>query len=70
MYKNRNYKPLTPEEKFEKMIQKFLKQSKEIEREAGHKKHTKSEEIENKTINNERRKIALARKNKTYKDKI
>lgn len=61
----KNKKPLSPEEKFELMMQKFKKTSSEILQDAGHKKHTKRIEVHEKFIKNERRKMKNRRKDKS-----
>ncbi|EET84783.1 hypothetical protein CcarbDRAFT_4764 [Clostridium carboxidivorans P7] len=71
MYRNKNYKEerkiLSKEEKFEFMLQDFMKISKEKITESNHKKHTVSEQVETKKVNNERRKRKNDRKNNQYK---
>lgn len=60
--KNNNYKKqLTKEEKFEIMLQKFLKESKKKQLEINI-EHTKSSKKKKKANDAERRKIALKKK--------
>jgi hypothetical protein len=54
---------LTPQEKFENKLQKFLRESEERLMEAGHKKHTKMEMMELKAKNNNARKLKNKHKN-------